>query len=77
MSKPAIQQAADNLRIIAASMVESAKSGHPGGAMGGADFYDHFIFRISGLRPRRYATGHLEIDFILIQDICLQCCILS
>ena len=38
MSKSAIQQAADNLRIIAASMVESAKSGHPGGAMGGADF---------------------------------------
>ncbi|MDF1696648.1 MAG: transketolase [Saprospiraceae bacterium] len=38
MSKTAIQQAADNLRIIAASMVESAKSGHPGGAMGGADF---------------------------------------
>ena len=38
MSKSAIQQAADNLRIIAASMVESAKSGHPGGAMGGADY---------------------------------------
>ncbi len=38
MSKSAIQQAADNLRIIAASMVERAKSGHPGGAMGGADF---------------------------------------
>ena len=38
MSKTAIHQAADNLRIIAASMVESAKSGHPGGAMGGADF---------------------------------------
>jgi len=38
MSKSAIQLAADNLRIIAASMVESAKSGHPGGAMGGADF---------------------------------------
>jgi transketolase len=31
-------QAADNIRIIAASMVEKAKSGHPGGAMGGADF---------------------------------------
>jgi len=38
MSKSTILQAADNLRIIAASMVESAKSGHPGGAMGGADF---------------------------------------
>lgn len=30
--------AADNIRILAASMVERAKSGHPGGAMGGADF---------------------------------------
>lgn len=38
MSKNVVLQAADNLRIIAASMVESAKSGHPGGAMGGADF---------------------------------------
>ena len=31
-------KAADNVRILAASMVEKAKSGHPGGAMGGADF---------------------------------------
>ena len=30
--------AADNIRILAASMVEKAKSGHPGGSMGGADF---------------------------------------
>ncbi len=29
---------ADNIRILAAAMVEKAKSGHPGGAMGGADF---------------------------------------
>ncbi len=29
---------ADNIRVLAASMVEKAKSGHPGGAMGGADF---------------------------------------
>ena len=33
-----MQKAADNVRILAASMVEKAKSGHPGGAMGGADF---------------------------------------
>lgn len=31
-------KAADNIRILAATMVEKAKSGHPGGAMGGADF---------------------------------------
>lgn len=33
-----VTRAADNIRILAASMVERAKSGHPGGAMGGADF---------------------------------------
>ena len=30
--------AADNIRILCAAMVEKAKSGHPGGSMGGADF---------------------------------------
>lgn len=38
MDIKAINRAADNIRILAASMVEKAKSGHPGGAMGGADF---------------------------------------
>ncbi len=33
-----LNRAADNIRILAASTVEKAKSGHPGGAMGGADF---------------------------------------
>ena len=33
-----LMRAADNIRILATSMVEKAKSGHPGGAMGGADF---------------------------------------
>jgi len=36
--KAFMKRAADNIRILAASMVEKAKSGHPGGAMGGADF---------------------------------------
>lgn len=42
-----LNKAADNIRILAASMVEKAKSGHPGGAMGGADFinvlYSEFL----------------------------------
>ena len=33
-----MERAANNIRILAASMVEKANSGHPGGAMGGADF---------------------------------------
>ena len=45
--KKLMNRAADNIRILAASMVEKAKSGHPGGAMGGADFinvlYSEFL----------------------------------
>ncbi len=36
--KKLMNRAADNIRVLAAAMVEKAKSGHPGGAMGGADF---------------------------------------
>lgn len=47
MDTKTLNRAADNIRILAASMVEKAKSGHPGGAMGGADFvnvlYSRFL----------------------------------
>ena len=47
MNKNSLNRAADNIRILAAAMVEKAKSGHPGGAMGGADFvnvlYSQFL----------------------------------
>ncbi|MBN2807442.1 MAG: transketolase, partial [Prolixibacteraceae bacterium] len=47
MSNTIVNKAADNIRILAAAMVEKAKSGHPGGAMGGADFvnilYSEFL----------------------------------
>ena len=36
-------QAADNIRILSAAMVEKANSGHPGGPMGGADFI-HILY---------------------------------
>lgn len=46
-NKRVMDHAANNIRILAASMVEKAKSGHPGGAMGGADFinvlYSEFL----------------------------------
>ena len=42
-----MNRVADNIRVLAVSMVEKAKSGHPGGAMGGADFinvlYSEFL----------------------------------
>ncbi|MCD6543323.1 MAG: transketolase [Flavobacteriaceae bacterium] len=45
--KTVTDKAADNIRILSASAVEKAKSGHPGGAMGGADFinilYSEFL----------------------------------
>ncbi len=43
MSKKIETKAADNIRILSAAMVEKAKSGHPGGAMGGADFI-HILY---------------------------------
>ena len=38
VTKSELTRVADNIRILSAAMVEKAKSGHPGGAMGGADF---------------------------------------
>ena len=47
IDKQLVQKSADNLRILAMAMVEKAKSGHPGGAMGGMDFvsvlYSEFL----------------------------------
>lgn len=35
-----LNKSADNIRVLTAAMVEKAKSGHPGGAMGGADLHE-------------------------------------
>ncbi|EAR01765.1 transketolase family protein [Maribacter sp. HTCC2170] len=43
MSKEISLQSADNIRALAVAMVEKAKSGHPGGPMGGADFM-HILY---------------------------------
>ncbi len=51
-SKELMNKAADNIRILAASMVEKAKSGHPGGAMGGADFINVLFSEFLEYDPR-------------------------
>ena len=52
-NNPSLLRAADNIRILAAAMVEKSKSGHPGGAMGGADFIALLYAEFLRYDPRR------------------------
>ncbi len=45
-----MNKAADNIRILSASMVEKAKSGHPGGPMGGATLIGKAVTGFSSMR---------------------------
>lgn len=60
-----LNRAADNMRVLIAAMVERAKSGHPGGAMGGADFvnvlYSRFI-NYDPENPRWFARDRFFLD---------------
>lgn len=48
-----LNRAADNIRVLAASMVEKSRSGHPGGAMGGADFINVLYSEFLIFDPKR------------------------
>ncbi len=51
MDRKRMISAADNIRVLTAAMVEKAKSGHPGGAMGGADFVNVLYSQFMTLDP--------------------------
>ena len=53
-----MNKAADNIRILAASMVEKANSGHPGGAMGGADFVNVLFSEFLDRKSTRLNSSH-------------------
>ena len=55
MNNTTARKAADNIRILAVAMVEKAKSGHPGGAMGGADFINVLYSEFLRYDPDNYA----------------------
>lgn len=64
MSKDLSVRAADNIRILSAAMVEKAKSGHPGGAMGGADFI-HILYTEYLRYDPSDMTWHMRDRFFL------------
>ena len=67
-----MNRAADNIRILAASMVEKANSGHPGGAMGGADFINVLFSEFLVYDPQNPRWKDVTVSFS-IRVICHQC----
>lgn len=65
MDVKAMNDAANNLRVLIAEMVEKSKSGHPGGAMGGADFinvlYSSFLV-YDPENPKWFARDRFFLD---------------
>ncbi len=64
MNKNVINKAADNMRILSAAMVEKAKSGHPGGAMGGADFVHILYSEFLNFDPTDMAWANRDRFFL-------------
>ena len=79
-SKQLMTRAADNIRILAASMVEKANSGHPGGAMGGADFINVLFSEFLVYDPKdpqwtgrdRFFLDPGHMSAMLYSALCLQ-----
>lgn len=64
MSKEIAMKAADNIRILSAAMVEKAKSGHPGGAMGGADFVQILFSEFLNYDPKDRTWANRDRFFL-------------
>ena len=64
MSNQIQNKAADNIRVLAAAMVEKAKSGHPGGAMGGADFINILYSEFLNFDPDNMAWRNRDRFFL-------------
>ena len=71
MKEALLKRAADNIRVLTAAMVEKAKSGHPGGAMGGADFVNALFSSVIVFDPED--GGWIARDRFLIQVTCHRC----
>ncbi len=56
--------AADNIRILSAAMVEKSKSGHPGGAMGGADFVNILYSEFLNYDPNQMDNRYRDRFFL-------------
>jgi transketolase len=64
MNNLAVNKAADNIRILSAAMVEKAKSGHPGGAMGGADFANILYSEFLKYNPENMSAPNRDRFFL-------------
>jgi len=64
MKKEIVNRAADNIRILSAAMVEKARSGHPGGAMGGADFINILFSEFLNWDPEDMTWRHRDRFFL-------------
>ncbi len=62
--KEITQKVADNIRVLSAAMVEKAKSGHPGGAMGGADFIHILYSEFLNFDPNHMAWPNRDRFFL-------------
>jgi len=64
MNDSILSKAADNIRILSAAMVEKAGSGHPGGAMGGADFVTVLFSEFMRFDPEDMAWQNRDRFFL-------------